>query len=376
MYKKIFAIILTFTIVTLCFLPCIYAENEEAAYITIEAQTGEAVYSENADEKFFPAGLTKLMSYLILFEALDDGRVSQSDMVSISKNAASKGGTSVFLDEGTKYPFGVLLRAAIVSSGNDAVTALAEHTAGTEAAFTDMMNEHAERLGLTAHFADPTGLDTATSVSAADLAKTAAALEKHSGFFDHSGIWTYTFSHTSGRETELTSANKLIKTDGFDGMATGSSKEAGYCVCASYKDGAARFISVVLGAKSSEKRFEKARELSNSAAAAYSVCEIARAGEKVKDVPVKGARINSVGIYAAEDLTLLVKKEDEKNISREINISEICAPVKKGEVVGSMTVTLSDGRKHDIPLSSGEEIEASDLSSGLIRILGLWLKVT
>lgn len=349
------------------------AEYDASAVFVEEAITGEAIISENADTPMFPAALTKLMSFLLFFEALDSGKASESDMVAISPNAASKGGTSVFLDAGTQYPFGDLLRAAIVSSGNDATIALAEHISGTEAAFTELMNKRASEMGLTGHFADPTGLDGSTSISARELGKIASELSDHSAFFNYSTVWTYTFTHQSGRETELTSSNKLIKTEGYDGMTTGSSKDAGYCLAASLKNGKNRFIAIILGSKSSEKRFETAREVLSGAAANYSVYEAAREGAKVKSHPISGARQDTVDICASRDLILLIKKEHEQGITKNLEIGELFAPLSKGDVVGSMTVTLPDGEKHSIDLVVCEDVEASSIMSGIKRLTHMWL---
>ena len=375
MKKRILCAAVCLMLIIAVIIPALpaYAEYDAAAVFVTEALTGEAIAEQNADAPLFPAALVKLMSFLLFFEALESGRASESDMVSISPNAASKGGTSVFLDAGTQYPFSDLLQAAIVSSGNDATVALAEHIAGTETAFTELMNRRAAELGLTGHFSDPMGLDNTTAVSARELGRIAAELARQSKFFSYSTVWTYTFNHQSGRQTELTSSNKLVKTEGYDGMVTGSSRDAGYCLAASLKGGKTRFIAIILGSQSSEKRFDTAREVLGGIAAGYSVYEAARQGAKIKSHPIAGARQETVDICAANDLVLLVKKEQEQGITKNLEIGELSAPLKNGDVVGSMTVTIPDGEKHSIDLIVCEDIEASSLISGIKRLSHMWL---
>ncbi|MBQ6691984.1 MAG: D-alanyl-D-alanine carboxypeptidase, partial [Clostridia bacterium] len=333
------------------FIPAaaVRAESEQGIYV-IEMSTLTTLSEENADAKIYPAGLTKLMSFLLFFEALDNGEVKESDVVTVSPNAASKGGTSVFLDAGSSYTFAELLKAAIVSSGNDAAVALAEHISGSEAAFTGKMNERAKELSVSPAFADPAGLDKKNLFSARELGRIACELCKHNAFYKYSTIWTYTFTHNSGRATELTSANKLIKTQGFDGITTGSSSGGGYCLAASASSGKARFIAIILGAPNSETRFETARTLLNEACASYSVYEASRKGARVKSQSISGAKKETVDICAAEDLVLLINKQDEQGITKSIEIGELKAPLKAGDTVGALVVTLPDGEQKRVDL--------------------------
>ena len=359
------------------FIPAaaVRAESEQGIYV-IEMSTLTTLSEENADAKIYPAGLTKLMSFLLFFEALDNGEVKESDVVTVSPNAASKGGTSVFLDAGSSYTFAELLKAAIVSSGNDAAVALAEHISGSEAAFTGKMNERAKELSVSPAFADPAGLDKKNLFSARELGRIACELCKHNAFYKYSTIWTYTFTHNSGRATELTSANKLIKTQGFDGITTGSSSGGGYCLAASASSGKARFIAIILGAPNSETRFETARTLLNEACASYSVYEASRKGARVKSQSISGAKKETVDICAAEDLVLLINKQDEQGITKSIEIGELKAPLKAGDTVGALVVTLPDGEQKRVDLVCAEDIEESSVISALKKLLGMWLRGT
>ncbi|MBR4079342.1 MAG: hypothetical protein IKK29_03960, partial [Christensenellaceae bacterium] len=191
-------------------------------------------------------------------------------------------------------------------------------------------------------------------------------------FFKYSTIWTYRFTHRSGRETELTSANKLIKSETYDGMMTGSAKEAGYCLAASMKQNGSRFICVVMDAKTSDDRFLLASEKLSAAAAEYESQEIVRKGEKVKNAEVKGAREKEVPICAAEDLSLLLKKGTE--VQKSLNLREnLSAPLTAGEKAGELIVTASDGTKYAVELIVGEDVAENSFGSSFGKILSIWL---
>jgi len=368
--KKITAILLI--LLMLWTQPAFAETSAEGVWCVMEQRSGQVITGSREQEQRFPAGLTKLMSFLLFFEALDAGEVQKTAMVTVSENAASKGGTSVFLDAGAAYPFEELLRAAVVSSGNDATTALAEHMAGSEEAFVERMQKRAGEMGLSCAFADATGLSTETRASAKELAAIAAELAEHSGFFEYSGIWTYTFVHENGRETELTSSNKLIKSEVYDGMATGSSKDAGYCLAASMPQNGSHFLCIVMNAENSDQRFSTASGLLGTAAAAYMPYDIVEKGAKVKNVSISGAKQKEITLYAAEDLSLLLPKDQD--IEKTIHLREdLKAPLSAGERAGELIVTASDGTKYSVALVVAEEIPESSLRGSLSRIMSLWL---
>lgn len=348
-------------------------ETQAKAYALIEANTGQMIAQRNAEEKLPVAGLTKLMSFLLCYEAIEQGAVRADDLVSVSQEAAKKGGTSVFLDAGSQYSFETLLGAAIICSANDATVALAEHIAGNEAAFVQRMNERAGQLGLSCVFSDATGISEQTMMSANDLAIIASALAKYPAYFKYSSVWLSTFTHASGRETQMSSANKLIKSEGFDGMLTGSSAAAGYCLAGSLKSGSARYICVVLGDAKTDDRFTFAKGALNYAAATYSVKQIAQKGAKVKEASLTGSGNQTVNIYAAEDLSLLLKKGEEQGIQKQVEIAELIPPLAAGEQVGSLTVTLPGGETRSVPLVLQEAVEETGFYSSLRRILACWL---
>lgn len=377
--KKIISLAIAL-LLTFCILPLPVKAEQPAdmfastakAYVLLEATTGQVIIENNADEAMHAAGVNKLMSYLLFYEALATGAVKAEDGVKVSADAAKKGGTRVFLDAGSTYSFDTLLKPAIVSSANDATTALAEHIAGTEAAFVEKMNARAGELGLTAKFADATGLAKENSASAKDLAKVAAELSNYSGFFKHSTEWTYTFTHESGRETEVTNANTLIKDGTCDGMATGSTPESGYSVAASAKTGAARFICIVLGDKDSSSRFSFAREAISYAAATFGVKQIAQEGAKFKTVPVEGGTQAQVDLIAKADLSILYKKGEEANIGTTVEIDELVAPLSTGDVVGKIIVNTTDGET-TIALAVAQDVGQKSFMAGIKRIARIWV---
>lgn len=348
-------------------------ESTAKAYILMEANTRQMIQGQNEESQLPVAGLTKVMSYLLFFEALEKGTIKNTDMVPVSKEAASKGGTRVFLDSCSQYSVETLLKPAIMCSANDAVCALAEKIAGTEAAFTDMMNTRAKELGLGCTFADATGLSPDSTMSAKDLGIIASELSQYSAFFKYSSLWLDTFTHESGRTTEMANSNTLVKVQGFDGMATGSTAQSGYSLVATLKNGSARFICVVIGDQKTDSRFTFAKNCINSAAATYTVKQIAKAGGKVKTVPLTGSGNAAVDLFAKEDLVILLKKGEEAGLEKKVEVSEIMPPIAKGTVVGRIVVKTTDGAEYSVALAPNADIEELTFSSCLHKILKKWL---
>ncbi len=359
----------------LLFIPKANAETAGTAkgYVLVEVNTGEVISEANSGVRVHAAGVTKLMSHLIFFEALKTGTVTLGDEVRVSSEAAGKGGTSAFLDAGETQSFEALLQAAIVCSANDATVALAEHVAGSEAAFVEKMNTRAAQLGVEAVFADATGLSSETKLTALEISKIAAELSKYSGFFKYSSIWMYTLVHNSGRETTITNANVLVNDgSGVDGMSTGSTGEAGYSLAATVKSGPARFICVVLGDVNSKSRFSFAKEMLLTAAATYGVKEVARKGEKYKAESVEGGVESEVDLYAKEDLCVLYKKGEESSVEIITEIEKLVAPIEKGRIVGKVIVNTPLGRM-SVALAVGDDVRKQSFSTDLSRILEIWL---
>lgn len=373
MYKRLLSAVLCLSLLITDANAAKSTPSKANAYIILDSQTESIIEEENSDSPLPCAGLVRLMSLLLICECLTSGAVSYNDAITVSPFAAKQGGTSVFLDSGSTYPLYELFKAAIICSANDAICAIVEHICGSEDAFVSKMNERAAQLSLNCTFTDCTGLNEDT-VSAKDLAKICCELSKHPIFFKYSSIWLDTFTHSSGRTTEMASSNILIKED-FDGMATSSSSNAGYCLAASKKCGSTHFICIVLG-DSKNGRFSLARSKINAAASEFIPVTIVQAGSKVAQADVEGAK-KPVPLTVKEDLVLLLSKSEAKNINKSIELTPLCAPVKKGESAGTLTITLANKKFYKLELFVSEDVEDSSLSHAISLILHCWLnKIT
>ena len=246
---------------------------------------------------------------------------------------------------------------------------MAEHLAGSEEGFVSRMNSRAKELGITSTFSDCTG-NSDQSLSAKELGIISSALVKQPMFLKYSSTWLDTFSHSSGRETQMSSSNILIKED-FDGMATASSTSAGYCLAASKKSGTAHFICVVLG-DTKDGRFNIARSKVGTAAGEYTAIQIAKAGSKVTEAEIDGVR-DPVPLCAKEDLSLLLSKSDAKALKKSLELSELAAPLSAGDDAGKLIIELPNGEKQELSLVVGIDVGQNSFAASLARILRCWL---
>lgn len=254
---------------------------ETPSYLLMEPQTGQVILEHNADETRPVASVTKLMTLLLTFEALENGSISLRDSVVCSPNAAGMGGSQALLDAGSTYKLEDLLKSTIIASANDAAVALAEHIAGTEQAFVDRMNSRAQALGMSSTvYRNCTGLpDSDQHTTARDIATLSREMTKHPDYYQYSTVWMDTLTHPGGRTTDLTNTNRLIRFyPGCDGFKTGSTNEARYCIAATAKQGDMRLIAVVLGSPASLTRFNEARKLLEYGFFKLYVAECLRAG--------------------------------------------------------------------------------------------------
>ena len=272
--KRIISIVLSLSIIFSC--PIIVSAKDDKkinvkSSILMSLDTGEVLKEDNAYEHLSPASVTKLMSILLIIEAIDSGKIKLSDKVTASETAASKGGSQIWLEVGEQMTVNDLFKAVVISSANDACTLLGEYVAGSDSAFVDMMNERVKTLGLKdSHFENCTGLDdeiTNHYSCAYDLAIIAKEIMKHKLILKYSTVW---LDSLRNGKTELNNTNKLInKYDGMTGLKTGTTSNAGFCLCATATRNGVSFVSVVLGAKSSDDRFNLTRELLDYAFANY-----------------------------------------------------------------------------------------------------------
>ena len=329
------------------------AENEQLdgvdakAYILIEQNTGRVLAENNADEQLPIASVTKIMTMLLIMEALDNKTIALDDMVTVSENAMSYGGSTMFLEAGEELSVNDMLKGIAVASANDGCVAMAEHLTGSESAFVDMMNNRAKELGMNnTNFLNTNGLDEDNHYSSArDVALMSRELLKHPKITDYTSIWT---DELRGGKFQLANTNKLIRFyTGANGLKTGSTSKALCCLSASAKRDNMQLIAVVLGAPTSDKRFASARALLDYCFAKYKVKELVKANENLCSADIVNGTEKNVNGIAKESKTALFEKSNNKEIEKRIFIeSYINAPIKKGDVLGYIEF-VSDGKVVD-----------------------------
>ena len=310
--------------------------------ILIEASSGKVLYENNADEKLPIASVTKVMTMLLIMEAIDNGSLKYTDMVTCSDYAASMGGSQVYLEPGEQMSVDDMLKAIAVASGNDAAVAMAEHISGSETDFVSAMNKRAKELGMkNTNFVNVNGLDTEGHYSSArDVALASAELMGHSDIAKYLTIWMDTLR---GGEFGLANTNKLIRYyEGANGIKTGSTSEALYCLSAAAKRNDMQLIAVVLGAPTTKDRFNSASRLLDYGFAGWAV----KTADKEEEIPkrvevVKGAR-QTVDIITKGNFSALVEKNKLNLVEKQVTLPRtVDAPVKKGQKIGCIEYTLN-----------------------------------
>ena len=340
------------------------AELELAApsSILMEKTTGEVLYEDNADEKLRPASVTKVMTLLLVMEALEDGRIGWDDMVTTSAAAAAKGGSQIYLEENEQLPLTEMLKSVVVSSANDCACALAEHIAGSEAAFVQRMNERAQELGMAnTHSVNCTGLDDGPDANehlttARDIAIMSRELLKHEKIKEYTTIWMDTVRNG---EFGLSNTNKLVRFyDGTTGLKTGYTSGAGYCLSASAERGGMELIAVVMHCKTSPDRFESAKALLNYGFANYALVDPME-NLTIEPVPVVLGRQELVQVQAQGAGTILIDKALAGSVTCAVELDEsVTAPVSKGQQLGTLRVEAGGRLLREIALAAAQEVPA------------------
>ncbi len=320
------------------------AEPDCKASYTCEYETGSVISARDEMKRLPIASMCKIMTLLLSFEAVERGELSYDETITVSENAASMGGSQVFLEAGLSYTAEALLKSIAVCSANDSCVAIAERVAGSEFAFIDRMNERARELGAeNTLFANCTGLPKEPQYSCArDVAVMLAALLRHERYFELTKVWMEDFVHPDGRTIQMTNTNKLIRFyEGCDGGKTGFTNEAGSCLAATAKRGDMRIISVVIGASSSKSRNALVSSYLDEAFNGYESRVIIRAGETVgQKASVKGSRQKEVSLTAEKPLVAFGKKGESGECSVELEVNNLSAPVKTGEEAGEAVLYL------------------------------------
>lgn len=314
-------------------------EYDAKSVVLIDYDSGKILYEKEKDKQLPIASMVKLMTVLLTLENIDNGNLTLDTKVCVSPKASGMGGSQVFLDANNEYTVEDLLKSTIVASANDASVALAETIAGSESAFVDLMNAKAKELGMAnTNYANATGLPMPNGYSCAiDIANLMREVLKHPTYFNYSTIWMDELTHPSGRKTELTNTNRLIRYyKGCDAGKTGSTNEAGYCVSASAKKNDLRLISVVIGAKTGAERFSQAGTLLDYGFANYQNKKLFSAGQEIdSEIKVAGAK-ECVKPIAKSDCYALTQKNDSQAIDLKVQLLDMTAPLKKGDKVGTL----------------------------------------
>lgn len=346
-------------------------EDYAKSSILMCADTGDIIYEKNAYEHLSPASVTKIMSILLVLEAIDSGKISLEDEVPAGENSVKMGGSQIWLELGEKMTVNELFKAVVVASANDACTALGEYIAGSSQAFVKLMNEKAQSLGLeNTCFENCTGLDDTIQnhySCAYDLAVIAREVLKHDLIYNYSTIW---LDYLRNGKTELSNTNKLVnKYDGITGLKTGTTSKAGFCVCATAEREDMNLIAVVLGADTSEHRFQTASNLLDFGFAEYAVVAPQTDEAQITPVKIKNGKVKSVvPIYNQTD-KLLVKK-GEINITYAYEIEDsVSAPVENGAELGEISIKSGDDVIKTITLVSPKAIEKISFNYVLIEML-------
>ena len=340
--------------------------------ILMDATTGQVLFEQNPDEALPPASVTKVMTLLLVMEAIDGGKLSLTDMVSVSAHAASMGGSQVYLKEGETMSVEEMLKCVIIASANDCAVALAEHVAGSEEAFVAAMNARAAELGMkNTHFENTNGLDdTATNhvTSARDIAIMSRALIAHEKILEYSGIWMDTIRDgTFG----LTNTNRLVRFyRGCTGLKTGSTARAKFCISATAERDGLSLICVIMAADTRDERNNTAAKLLDYGFASYSTY---RAKEGSITIPVQGG-VKPYCTLAFDAFSAIVEKGKSGNVTATVEVPQsLTAPIAAGDEVGRVVYTLDGMEIGSVPVIATENIDKIGFGTLFWRILQQFL---
>ena len=341
----------------------------------VDYDSGTVIFEKNSNERLPIASMTKLASLSIILNFLEKGVIKEDDYVLVSENAAGVGGSSAFLDAGSKYKVCELIKTIVIASANDSTVALAEFVSGTEELFVSKMNKLCDELELkNTHFENSTGLPMDNHYSSAsDMVKIYKTICDNPLYKNYSKIWMNDFIHPSGRRTGLVNTNRLVKTyDGIDGGKTGYTDKARFCLTASATRGQTRFVGVVIGANDSKTRFAEMSKLFN-----YGFSNFENKLLVNKEIPVtihgfKNSK-NQISIYPELSISKFLTKTEEFSFSTDYEIYELKAPINKGDVVGKMFVFDKNNMVIDeVNLIAGESSKEVGFKEFFGKVIGAW----
>lgn len=338
--------------------------------ILIEQNSGTVLFEKSADTQMPPASITKIMTLLLVMEAIEEGKFDYDTPITCSEHSSSMGGSQIWLEVGETMTADELLRAAAIGSANDATCALGEQVAGSEEGFVDMMNTRAAELGMTnTHFENCTGLDAQGHLTTArDIAAMSRELLKHNDITKYTTVW---MDSLRDGKTELVNTNKLVRFyEGATGLKTGTTNGAGSCLSASATRDGLSLIAVVLGCDNSKNRFADAKKLLNYGFANYGNAMVTIDRDELPDIPVTKGTDTSVTLTADDSISFLVSKGKEGDIQKSFDLPETLeAPVRAGDTVGTITFTLDGKTLGQLPIVTSNGVDRMTYMTGIGRIL-------
>ena len=348
----------------------VFAPSSKSA-ILIEASTGEILYEKNANERLKPASMTKMMTLLLTFEAIERGDLKLSDEVIVSVNASGMGGSQILLETGEKMTVDNLIKGVAIASGNDAAVALAEKIGGTQEYFVELMNKRANELGLKdTLFQNSHGIDEDNHYSSAyDMGIIAKELLKHEKVTEYTKIYEMYLRENTNQKVWLVNTNKLVRFyDYIDGLKTGYTKGAGYCITLTGMKNGMRLIAITMGEPSIESRNKETLGLIDYGFSQYELETLLTKESVIASKNISKSLSRKVDIVPKEDIKVLNKKmQNKKNVTYKIKISDLEAPIEKGEQVGTITIVENDIETRTIPLTVKETVKKANIFRLYVR---------
>ncbi len=348
------------------------AGNAKSA-ILIESSTGTILYEKNSHEKLHPASMTKMMSMLLIIEAIEKEVISWDDIVTVSKNASDMGGSQILLEIGEQMSVRDLFKGIAVASGNDAVVAMAEKLAGTEQVFVSMMNNRAKELGLKdTHFSNSHGLDSSDHYSSAyDMSLIAKELVKHEVVLEYTSIYEDYLRKDTDRKFWLVNTNKLVRFySGVDGLKTGYTALSGHCLTATAKKNNMRIIAVVMGEKDSVTRNSEVSSMLDYGFATYNIEQVLSKNSDIGNIYIENGKQEYVKLVPLEDVTILYKKNDLKpTTTYEVVLDKVKAPIKIGDIVGKLLIKDNSNIIRNVDITIEQNINKANIFELYLRYL-------
>ena len=348
------------------------AQNAESA-ILIEASTGKILFEKNSHEKLSPASMTKMMSMLLVMEAIENDVIKWDDIITVSQRASSMGGSQILLEVGEKMSVEDLFKGVAVGSANDAVVALSEAVAGSVEEFVEMMNKRASELGLTdTNFKNPHGLDEVNHYSSAhDMSIIARELLKHEKVLEFSSIYEDYLRKGTDREFWLVNTNKLVRFNPIvDGLKTGYTKTAGYCLTATANKNNMRLIAVVMKEPDTTTRNSEVTEMLDYGYAKYKLEKVVDKNDVLKEIKISKAKDETVKIVPVNDVNIIMNKSTKLgNITYDLNINKITVHTKKGTCVGKLSIKENNKIVDTINVTIKEDVTKVNIFKLYLRTL-------